>query len=443
MNLTIQTFVDGAWHEAAIVSLEAPEKGFTAPSWTSYEMEYFAAFGAIPYSEDRPLRGVHAYSVGAPVDLVDRSASTWPAFLLDFVPQGRHAERIARFLNLPTDAPSTQIHLLMRAASSPVGNIRIKEAYDQEVERLQGRSVVGLTINDILDRSDAFLEAADRFSMLASGSSGLQGDWPKVSLTRSRDESWYLNSMVPDEDAIDFIIAKLLRSDDGADQRILESEAGYSAVAKEFGLNVERTSSYGNGVLVIPRFDRKVTSDGLVRYGQESLVSAIGISEFAFQSRHEIYLKKIQEVSSDPLQDTAEYLLRDILNLAMGNPDNHGRNTALRKFPDGSIRLAPLFDFAPMKIAAAGIVRSTRWGCMLDGGGQDTNPDWRLICETVSSPSVPAEKLMSALAAKEDLLRALPEVARKHGVPDSVVASAIIRNEDMANAVSKLRNEKA
>ncbi|GGI25677.1 MULTISPECIES: type II toxin-antitoxin system HipA family toxin [Bradyrhizobium] len=440
MDLTVETFIEGTWHEAAIVNLEAPEKGYTTPSRTSYEMGYFAKFGAIPFAEDRPLKGVHAYSINAPVDLVDRAASTWPAFLLDLIPQGHHAERIARFLNLPVEAPSTQVHLLMRAASSPVGNIRIKEAYDQEVERLQDISVAGITMEEILDRSDAFLEVADRFSLLASGSSGLQGDWPKVSLTRSRDGLWYPNSMVPDADALEFIIVKLLRSDEPVDQRILESESGYSVVAKEFGVNVERTSTYGNGVLVIPRFDRRVTSGGLIRYGQESLVSAIGVAEFAFQSRHETYLKTIQQVSSCPLEDTTEYLLRDVLNLAMGNPDNHGRNAALRKFPDGSIRLAPLFDFAPMKIATAGIVRSTRWGCMLDGGGQDTNPDWRLVCETVSSPKVPAHKLMSALAAKEDLLRALPEIARKCGVPVSVVTNAIIRNEDMANGVAKLRN---
>ncbi|WP_027555872.1 type II toxin-antitoxin system HipA family toxin [Bradyrhizobium sp. Cp5.3] len=440
MKLTIQTFIEGKWRDAALVTLEAPEKGYKSPSGTSYEVDYFAKFGAIPYSEDRPLRGVHAYSVDAPVDLADRSAKTWPAFLLDFIPQGRHAERIARFLELPVDAPSTRIHLLMRAGSSPVGNVRIKEAYDQEAERLEGISLGGVTMKDILDRSDAFLEVADRFSMLASGSSGLQGDWPKVSLTRSRDGLWYPNSMVQDGDGVDYIIAKLLRSDEGIDQRILESEAGYSEVAKEFGIAVERTNTYGSGVLVIPRFDRKVTADGLLRYGQESLVSAIGVAEFAYQSRHEIYLKKIQAVSSNPLEDTTEYLLRDMLNLAMGNPDNHGRNTALRKFPDGSIRLAPLFDFAPMKIAAAGIVRSTKWGCMLEGGGQDIDPDWREVCETVSGPNVPAEKLMAALAAKENLLRALPEIATKHGVPDSVVTNAIIRNEDMANGVAKLRN---
>jgi serine/threonine-protein kinase HipA len=126
--------------------------------------------------------------------------------------------------------------------------------------------------------------------------------------------------------------------------------------------------------LVIPRFDRAVTAEGLVRYGQESIISALGVTEFAARRKHETYLKMIQEVSADPLGDTVEYLLRDIINIAMGNPDNHGRNTALRKLPDGRVRLPPLFDFAPMKIGASAIPRATTWECMRRAG-RDTNSD--------------------------------------------------------------------
>jgi serine/threonine-protein kinase HipA len=441
MNLTVQIFFDGQWLDSAIVSLVAPERGCKGPSSVSYDLEYFAEHGAIPFSEGKPIRDLRAYSVAAPIDLEDRTADTWPAFLLDFVPQGRQAERLAKFLEMPADAPSTQIHLLRRSAGSPVGNIRIKEAHDLEVERMKKTARVGVSMEDILQRTDAFLEVADRFSMLASGSSGLQGDWPKVALTRARDGLWYPDPMVGDDDAVDHIIAKLLRSDEGVDQRILEAEAGYSKVAKEFGLNVERTSEYGNGVLVIPRFDRKVTEKGLVRYGQESLVSAIGVAEFGYIGRHERYIQKIQEVSSNPLKDTTEYILRDLLNLAMGNPDNHGRNTALRKSVDGTVRLSPLFDFTPMKLAAAGIIRSTKWDGM-EKKGLETNPDWREVCETVAG-DLPVEALFEALAEKEDLLRALPEMAKKHGVPDSVITHAIVRNDEMAEGVAKLRNAPA
>jgi serine/threonine-protein kinase HipA len=47
---------------------------------------------------------------------------------------------------------------------------------------------------------------------------------------------------------------------------------------------------------------------------------------------------------------------------------------------------------------------------------------------------------MEVLAGKEDLLRALPEIARSHDVPDSVVENVIVRNVEMADGVAKLRN---
>ncbi|WP_425962188.1 hypothetical protein [Rhizobium nepotum] len=43
------------------------------------------------------------------------------------------------------------------------------------------------------------MEVADRFAMLASGSSGLQGEWPKVSMTQAADGLYYPDSFVTDD----------------------------------------------------------------------------------------------------------------------------------------------------------------------------------------------------------------------------------------------------
>jgi len=83
-----------------------------------------------------------------------------------------------------------------------------------------------------------------------------------------------------------------------------------------------------------------------------------------FSATHENYLQVIREVSTDPVKEVTEYVLRDILNLAMGNTDNHGRNTAMRKNDDGNIGLSPLYDFAPMRLSSASVIRSTKWECM-------------------------------------------------------------------------------
>lgn len=439
MKLTLQTYLGDGWHDAAVIDLVEAERGHASRSTVEYDIRYFADWASIDYAAGKSVRDFRAYSVAAPVNVDVKSADTWPPFVFDLIPQGRQAKRIAEFLKLPPSAPSTEIKLLEYSAGSPVGNLRIKEANVAEMKRVDALARVGVTMDNVLKRDDVFLEVANHFSMLASGSNGLQGDWPKVAMTCSMEGLWYPDPMVADADARKHVIVKLPRSNEPLDGRILEAEAGYSRVARDFGVQVEEPNDFGNGVLIIPRFDRFVTPNGLLRYGQESIASAMGIAGFGTRLRHEACIAKIQEVSADPLEDTVEYLLRDILNLAMGNPDNHGRNTALQKFPNGNIRLAPLFDFAPMRLDASAILRSTTWECMARLN-RDNNPDWRTVCEAVARPNVPADVLMERLAEKADDLRALPELARKHKVADSVIQHAIVKNEQLADEVAKLRS---
>lgn len=101
------------------------------------------------------------------------------------------------------------------------------------------------------------MEVADRFGMLASGSSGLQGEWPKVSMTQAMDGLYYPDSFVSDDEAVRHVIVKLFRSNEAVDRLILEGEALYSLIAQDIGLNVIEPSTYAEGVLIIPRFDRK------------------------------------------------------------------------------------------------------------------------------------------------------------------------------------------
>src|SRR5436190_1889569 len=105
VDLTIQTFFDDQWRDAAALTISHPERGVRGPSTLAYELEYFAEHGSIPFSEGTPVRDLRAVSVSAPIDLEDRAPNTWPPFVLDFLPQGRQRERLASFLNMPADAP--------------------------------------------------------------------------------------------------------------------------------------------------------------------------------------------------------------------------------------------------------------------------------------------------------------------------------------------------
>lgn len=113
---------------------------------------------SVALAEGRIVRDLRAYSIAAPVDLDDRYAPTWPAFILDLIPQGRHARRIAEFMQLDPNAASTEIELLKRCAGSPVCNLRVKEAHLLEAGPIAEMSRVGVTMHDILKRDATFLE---------------------------------------------------------------------------------------------------------------------------------------------------------------------------------------------------------------------------------------------------------------------------------------------
>lgn len=431
--LTLEAHIDGAWREAGLLRLPDPARGINGTSRFSYDDTYFFDHAAID-GLDGDVIDRRALSVRTPVNLESRSWDSWPPWLLDLMPQGVARQRIAATLGLSPDLPMSELPILRRAAGSPIGNLRIREAWVEEQQRLAGVTCPPLTDRDIAERSERFLEVVDRFAHLASGSSGVQGEWPKALMTRSlRDGCWYPDPFVPTGEGGEHAIVKLLRSSGAEDALIIASEAPYLEVARTFGLAVAAPLRYGNGVLFMPRFDRSVRDGMVLLHGQESLVSALGVAAFGHLAWHEDYLSVIRAVSDDPVADTLEYVLRDLLNASMGNPDNHGRNSALHKPATGGVRLSPLYDFAPMRLSAAGVGRSTRWRC-LDGRGID--PDWGRIADAVAFDGLPADRVRQVLSSKLPLLRDLTRLGRDLGVPPPVVARAF-QGDAVADALER------
>ncbi|WEX75223.1 HipA domain-containing protein [Sinorhizobium numidicum] len=424
MNLTVEIHHGGEWHECGSIELMDVARGYRGPSIVDYDLDYFTEFAAADYHRLGRVCDNRAMSVRYPVDLENRYLDTWPPFLLDLMPQGHARKMLSEHLGLEEGARASDFPLLLRAAGNPVGNIRIKEATREEDERLRRVVRVGVTLDDIFGRTDRFDEVVDRFAMIASGSSGLQGEWPKVALTLAKDGLYYPDVFVGDDEAVRHVIVKLLRSREERDRLILETEASYSKLAQELGLNMYEPSDYFEGVLVIPRSDRVVQRGGVLRYGQESMVSAVGVADFGYIGSHEEYIEVLRRYSNTPVEDIIEYVKRDVANRAFGNPDNHGRNTALSKHPDGRIRLAPLFDFAPMRLAIEGIPRSTRWAVMRDRH-MDHAPDWRDIVDTVFPDQSGRNQLRAELATLAEKLLTAPDGARNLGVPEGVIERAM------------------
>jgi len=436
MQLALQTHFNGEWHQAATLELKDDSAGYQGASIVDYDLDYFVTQASAEFATGKTVRDHRALSVRNPVDLENRYSPNWPPFLLDLMPQGHARRKLAEHLGLAEASRASDLPLLLRSATGGIGNIRIKEAADAETDRLRSVQRKGVTEAEILERSDRFMEVADRFGMLASGSSGLQGEWPKVSMTQANDGLYYPDSFVADGEAVRHVIVKLVRSTEPVDRLILEGEALYSRIAHEIGLNVREPSTYAEGVLIIPRFDRKKgEGGGTVRLGQESLVSAIGVADFGHVGTHEAYIDVLRRYSADPFADIAEYLKRDVTNLALGNPDNHGRNSALSKHPDGTIRLSPLFDFAPMRLAKEGIVRSTRWALMRNGG-RDHLPDWKRICAELMPEPDQQGRLLITLSAFAKRLRHAPCMAKDMGAPSEILERAMGRCAEIADSVS-------
>ena len=431
--ITIQAFIGGDWADAATVTFAEPKRGINGATKVAYDDPYFFDHAVID-ALDAPVIDRRALSVRLPVTLETTHLNSWPAWLLDMMPQGVARQHLAQQIGLRPDDAAVELPLLLRAGGTPIGNLRIKEAWEAEQQRIAEIECPPLTDEDIASRSDRFLDVVTRYALVASGSSGVQGEWPKALMTRrTSDGCWYPDPFVGTRDGAEHIIVKLLRSSSHDDHLIIASEAPYLRVAEAFGLNVAAHLGYHDtGTLVIPRFDRSVVEGAVLLHGQESLVSALGIAQYGYLGYHEDYLAMIRAVSADPAADTLEYVLRDLLNAAMGNPDNHGRNTALTKHADGGIHLAPLYDFAPMRLSASDIGRSTRWRCLQ---GHDLAGQWAAVCAAAAFDSLPAATIRAELLKRVAFLRDLPRLAGEYGVQPEVIGRACANHAAVAKAV--------
>jgi serine/threonine-protein kinase HipA len=143
----------------------------------------------------------------------------------------------------------------------------------------------------------------------------------------------------------------------------------------------------------------------------------VGQRGFGNSHTQQSLLAGIRDVVDDPLQQTIEFIKRDVLNLAMRNTDNHARNTAIQRTVDGRIALTPLFDFAPMFKDPEVVARSCLWrdkqGVRQDG--------WAQIIENLDVPGDEVPLIQHALNAF-GRAHDLETMAKDCGVEEDVLA---------------------
>ncbi len=392
---TLQIFFDDAWHDAAVVELAGDaRRGIDAAAY----LEYLPGYAV----EQWERRDAAALSVSVPVGIGHMGFRTWPPFLIDLLPQGYGRAELLRQLNLEaTDAPADWA-LLRAGAGNPVGNVRVKEAYEWAMER-SGAAAHGFTMDEVASRAGDFNEYLAQHGLFLAGSSGVQGEWPKILLTRASDGLFYLDHTLPDKHAERHYIVKFGRGADPALANILRLEAPYMQLARGLGLNVHDELILQGRALFIPRFDRHAANGSVIRHGQESIASLCGITGFGGVPTHNEVCRRLGEVSTDPARDIIEYIKRDIANIALGNKDNHARNTAIHRKAGGEVCLTPLFDLAPMWMHPDGIARRIRWerddggspgwASVIDQACDAANVDNRLVRTSVARMAAPLSTL--------------------------------------------------
>ncbi|MDA8152251.1 MAG: HipA domain-containing protein [Acidithiobacillus sp.] len=297
-----------------------------------------------------------------------------PPFLYDLLPQGQARDHLIRTLHVEHRDDRADLPILLHGAANPIGRLRLKTAVDYWQPALDDARTQAdqwaFTQDQVTMRDERFVEAMHAFGFIAAGSGSLQGAAPKFLLAINRDGLFVPDMLLADADVTKHVLVKYPRDPRGIDQDILRHEAMFLNVAAQIGLRAgDEPVQWEQDTLIFKRFDREISGSLVIRLHQESLLSAGGIPGFGQMVDHEYFIQVINNKATDPQKEIAEYIKRDMLNIVLGNTDNHGRNTALQITQGGDVRLCPVFDIAPMFMDASAIPRQTRWQADKENSG--------------------------------------------------------------------------
>jgi serine/threonine-protein kinase HipA len=408
--MDLDVYLDGRWHPAAAatpadVTRPFRREGIHLRYEADYAVEHLLAFD------------LRALSVRAPVDLGLRALPHWPSFLIDLLPQGAARKRLERLAG----EGLAEWALLERGAVNPVGNIRVRPR-----EQIVPRTHPGFELREMIERGDAFIDYASEAGATVAGATDTQGDAPKFWIVQDMSGRWHADSGLLGAVVRRHALLKFPVPEAGTRAAdILRNEAAYQRVAAMLGLRVTSTlPEFIDGALLVPRFDRREANGKEVRLGVESLYSVAGVLDSSDTPlTHDAALVALSAWLTDIETELIEYLRRDLLNLALGNRDNHGRNTAILKDTDGTLRLAPLYDLGPSFLDARAITRVMRWNGE-EPGGTDWNRVLTLLVERFEEIGVRITRWQGVAQAMLDFARQLdhlPDRMRACGVDDDII----------------------
>ncbi|WED27293.1 HipA domain-containing protein [Vibrio sp. DW001] len=432
-ELTIQAFTKEEWLDVAIISFPKSDK----KNLSVTELHYLDDYALDHHNKD----DLHAVSINHPVSFFfdDMGKPGWLKFLDDIMPSGAGRRYWVKHLDIEDLTYDEQDYILLKFGTmSPVGNLRVKDSLP---ERHEVSDTLYFSVGDVLNRAGDFLDYAQQRGATAGGATGAGGEAPKLLLRCSIEEDASDNKIwidpYQDDDTnqdLHYLVKYPRGSRTTIDCNILRAEFYYYHELTEMGFdtipieNMRLEEGINYPSLWLPRFDIKFNDQQHIeRFGMESVYSILGKGA-GVTLDHEATIRALIEkitqshmVSSQgydfDIQDfVIEWVKRDLLNILFGNSDNHGRNTSFLK-GDGFIKLAPIYDFAPMKADPEGIPRTTKWRTPLEvGGTYDFIGIADLLSDLVASEILLAE-LRSTAKQCLDLKKRLVD----KGVPEQIL----------------------
>ncbi|SFN48282.1 serine/threonine-protein kinase HipA [Formivibrio citricus] len=429
MRSTIEIHHKGLWLPAAEFS---PLSAVAHAATFEYLPEYVYADESLP-----------ALSLNLPVSderlgYFEEQAPLCPSSLIDLVPHGRGRKFLLNHLGLKAREDAADLLLAQYGAFNPIGNLRINTAvsfYEKHRKEHPGIRTGGFTFEEITRPDGSFAEYVWQHLMLAAGATGVQGAAPKFMLTQSKDGLWHADAALPDEEAQKHWLVKFARGTDESDQKVLRNEAAYLRVAARCGLRCAGEPILAGNMLFVPRFDRQVLPDGLRRLHQETLASLAGLRDSGLRTSQFDLVNAFIPHVTHPAQEVAEFIRRDILNLAMRNPDNHARNTSVQILPDGTVQLTPFYDFAPMYLDKDLITRGCRWALP----GKNEMTDWGDIVGALQIDDSDKRQVMVSLRSFYGMIHQLPETMLACGVDRQIIDDCEQGIEQQMTRLARIR----
>lgn len=431
-NLTIQLYFDGRWNNVAM--LDSSNTKPSSPIFSYAKSHVLAYFG----QNDQI-----AVSSTDEVDFFPKqNTNGLPTFVYDIAPQGYGKRRLLQdWPNLggyPDDWYALSI-----GAANPIGNIRIKEAaehFQREFGAIKTVFKKGFSKEEVLNHTPEFIDYVVSCHYGVAGSSGLQGECPKYLLVEDVHRKFHIDGMIDDAQVVKHYILKMPKTHNNTrDLQILTAEPSYLEIARDAKCKVGGKLEVHNGSLLIPRFDRKVTPEGVQRIAQESLLTMMNKPGYGITFYHQEAISAMAKYCTTPYLDIAEYVFRDMLNIALGNRDNHGRNTAFHRY-NGVITIAPLFDFAPMYLDQDAIARSATWQQFEKYGRVDylAIMDWML--EEVEPVKSNAVEFVKYFRERLPILQNMNWLLAKHQVDEKIASNRQESIGEIAHQAEKLES---